>query len=490
MQSKDNKNAILAVVISGIILFGWNYFFAPPAYDTSGTQAPVTKTGNGKGGGIVQDNTIANNTAVDDSIKITKEVITLTNGIISVTVDNNLSVNNLNSNNSTFITEDVFKNQRSKFSAYLDSTVITPNFSFQKISENKFNIIDSINGFTGSVKLTGDNLLEFDIDGSKPFKPSIQIDAEKDEMDDGQKFNSFTFYGESLNLVTVGEEDLDHYEGKYSWLGLDFNYHLLAFIVDNKQMYNLDTKGNVLKFAAINPVSHFNYKVIFIKKNYDDLKTTGFHLDKAVDFGIWSIIAVPILRGLQYFYDFFQNYGLAIIFLTILMRLLTFPLQYKSFKSMKKMQVIQPELKIIKEKYKDDPKKVQTETMALFKKAGANPLGGCLPMLLQMPIFFAFYKVLFTSVELVDAPFYFWITDLSEKDPFYILPVLMGLAMFLNMKLTPSTTMDPAQQKVMMLMPVMFSIFMINLPSGLTLYILVSTVVGMLQQLYVYKRTA
>ena len=128
--------------------------------------------------------------------------------------------------------------------------------------------------------------------------------------------------------------------------------------------------------------------------------------------------------------------------------------------------------------------------MALFKKAGANPLGGCLPMLLQMPIFFAFYKVLFTSVELVNAPFYFWITDLSQKDPFYILPVLMGLAMYLNMKLTPTTTTDPAQQKVMMLMPVMFSIFMINLPSGLTLYILVSTIVGMLQQLFVYKRTA
>jgi YidC/Oxa1 family membrane protein insertase len=106
-----------------------------------------------------------------------------------------------------------------------------------------------------------------------------------------------------------------------------------------------------------------------------------------------------------------------------------------------------------------------------------------------MPIFFAFYKVLFTSVELVDAPFYFWITDLSQKDPFYVLPVLMGLAMFLNMNITPSTTTEPAQQKVMMVMPVMFSVFMINLPSGLTLYILVSTVVGMLQQLFVFKRT-
>ena len=152
------------------------------------------------------------------------------------------------------------------------------------------------------------------------------------------------------------------------------------------------------------------------------------------------------------------------------------------------MQVIQPDMKKIKEKYKDNPQKMQQETMALMKRHGANPISGCLPMLLQMPIFFAFYKVLYSSVELVDAPFYFWILDLSEKDPYYILPVLMGLAMFLNMKLTPSTTMDPAQQKVMMLMPIMFTFFMVNLPSGLTLYILVSTVVGMLQQLFVYKR--
>ena len=185
-----------------------------------------------------------------------------------------------------------------------------------------------------------------------------------------------------------------------------------------------------------------------------------------------------------------QNYGISIVILTILMRFLTFPLQYKSFKSMKKMQVIQPELAKIKEKHKENPQKMQQETMALFKKAGANPLSGCLPMLAQMPVFFAFYQVLFTSVELVGAPFYFWISDLSVKDPYYVLPVLMGLAMFLNMKLTPTTTTDPAQKKMMMFMPVIFSVFMLNYPAGLTLYILISTVVGMAQQLFVYKKTA
>ncbi len=173
----------------------------------------------------------------------------------------------------------------------------------------------------------------------------------------------------------------------------------------------------------------------------------GHHLNKSIDFGLWGLIAVPILRGLQFFYSVIPNYGISIILLTIIIRMLTFPLQFKSFKSMKKMQEIQPELTKIKEKYKSDPQRMQQETMGLFKKAGANPLGGCLPMILQMPIFFAFYKVLYSSVELVDAPFFGWIHDLSQKDPYYVLPVLMGLAMVLNQRLMPSPLVILSRKK-------------------------------------------
>ncbi|MFN8369987.1 MAG: membrane protein insertase YidC [Bacteriovoracaceae bacterium] len=194
-----------------------------------------------------------------------------------------------------------------------------------------------------------------------------------------------------------------------------------------------------------------------------------------------------MLRTLQFFYKHFPNYGLAIILLTIFVRLLTFPLQYKSFKSMKKMQVLQPELAKLREKYKADPQKMQKETMDLFKRAGANPLGGCLPMLLQMPIFFAFYTVLSNAIELVGAPFYFWLHDLSNKDPFYVLPVLMTGSMFLQQKMTPTPTTDPMQQKVMMFMPLIFGFIMKDMPSGLSLYIFVSTLFGILQQWIVYK---
>ena len=196
-----------------------------------------------------------------------------------------------------------------------------------------------------------------------------------------------------------------------------------------------------------------------------------------------------MLHGLQWFYSFFPNYGVALILLTLVIRMLLFPLSFASFKSMKKMQKVQPELAKIKEKFKDDPPRMQKETMALFKKAGANPLGGCLPMLLQMPIFFAFYRVLYGAVELVGAPFYGWIHDLSIADPYYVLPVIMAITMFAQQKLTPATSADPTQQKVMMFMPLIFGFIMKDLPAGLNLYIAVSTAFGIGQQLLVYKLT-
>ncbi|MBT5094515.1 MAG: membrane protein insertase YidC [Halobacteriovoraceae bacterium] len=242
-----------------------------------------------------------------------------------------------------------------------------------------------------------------------------------------------------------------------------------------------------MTLQMVQPTTTFNGYFLYAKKNYDQLKKIGDNLDLTVDFGMLAIIAIPILRGLQYFYTWVPNYGVAIIFLTLLLRLVTFPLQYKSFKSMKKMQVVQPQLAKLREKYKDDPPRMQKETMALFKSAGANPLGGCFPLLLQMPIFFAFYQVLYNAVELVGAPFAGWIVDLSIKDPFYVLPVLMGVSFFFQSRLNPSTSADPTQKKLMMFMPLIFCFIMKDLPAGLNLYITVSTLLGIFQQLFVYK---
>jgi len=167
-------------------------------------------------------------------------------------------------------------------------------------------------------------------------------------------------------------------------------------------------------------------------------------------------------------------------------RLLVLPFNMMSYKSMKVMQVLQPQMKAIREKYKDDQQRMNQEIMGLMKTHKANPLGGCLPMLLQFPIFIALYQVLGHSIELYQAPFAFWIHDLSAKDPYYVLPVLMGITLFVQQKVTPNT-MDPAQAKVLAFMPLLFSFFMLSLPSGLTLYMFVNGLAGVAQQMYFLK---
>jgi YidC/Oxa1 family membrane protein insertase len=274
---------------------------------------------------------------------------------------------------------------------------------------------------------------------------------------------------------------------KAKWVGLSDRYFLVSFL----------EKDFLKSISTSFENNHYFLKFKFLKdenniyigpKDVNYLKTLDKSLVKAVDFGILSIISVPMLELMKFFYDMIPNYGVAILLLTLLIRLIMFPLQHKSMKAMKKMQDLQPHIKKLQEKYKEDKEKLNKEIMQLMKIHKANPMGGCLPLLLQLPVFFALYRVLGNAVELYNAPFLLWITDLSAKDPYYVMPILMGIMMFLQQKLTPSPTTDPMQKKMMMFfMPIMFTVIMISLPSGLTLYIMFSTFLGLLQQLVVNR---
>jgi YidC/Oxa1 family membrane protein insertase len=200
-----------------------------------------------------------------------------------------------------------------------------------------------------------------------------------------------------------------------------------------------------------------------------------------IDFGFFSSIGGVLLKLLKTFHEWTGNWGWAILVLTLFVRILVLPFNIMSYRSMKKMQLIQPKLQALRERYKDDPVAMNRETMELMKKEKVNPLGGCLPMLLQMPVFFALYQVLSHAIELYQAPFILWIHDLSAKDPYYVLPALMGITLWVQHKLTP-TTLDPAQAKIMGFMPILFTLFTLGLPSGLTFYIFVSTLFGVIQQ--------
>jgi YidC/Oxa1 family membrane protein insertase len=226
---------------------------------------------------------------------------------------------------------------------------------------------------------------------------------------------------------------------------------------------------------------NFQWKIYSGPKSLTDLQKVDAALVDVVNFGFFASIGKIRLVVLKWFHGYVGNWGFSIILLTILVRFLVLPFNITSYKSMKKMQKIQPMLQSIRERYKSDPTAMNRETMALMKEQKVNPLGGCLPMLLQMPVFFALYQVLGQSIELYQAPFILWIHDLSIKDPFFVLPVLMGITMFIQQKITP-TTMDPAQAKILQWMPIIFSVFTLSLPAGLTPYIFVSTLFGVLQQ--------
>jgi YidC/Oxa1 family membrane protein insertase len=222
-------------------------------------------------------------------------------------------------------------------------------------------------------------------------------------------------------------------------------------------------------------------------KEINRLKALGVGLEKAIDYGWFTVIAVPILYVLKFFYGIVHNYGVAIILLTILIKLLLHPINVKSLKSMKAMQQLQPRLKELQQKHKGDKQKINQETMQLFRAHKVNPMGGCLPMILQLPIYIALYKVLWNSIELFHAPFFWFYRDLSAPDPYMISPILLGVFMLLQQKLMPSASGDPTQKKMMMLMPIMFTVFMIFLPVGLVIYILVNTAMSVTQQ-YMYNK--
>ena len=240
------------------------------------------------------------------------------------------------------------------------------------------------------------------------------------------------------------------------------------------------------KPAQLKPEMTFTQVLYAGPKSIDSLKAVDPELAHIIDFGFFGFIARPLLYVMKAFYTVAGNWGVAIILLTLLVRLCVLPFNIMSMKSMKAMQKVQPAIQKIREKYKDDPMRLNQEMMATMKAHGANPIGGCLPMLLQIPIFFALYRVIGSSIELYNSPFVLWITDLSSYDKFYVLPVLMAVFMYLQQKMTPST-MDPTQAKIMAFLPLIFSIFMLQLPSGLTLYMVVSTGFGIIQQ-YILMR--
>ncbi|MEW6600296.1 MAG: membrane protein insertase YidC [Nitrospirota bacterium] len=285
-------------------------------------------------------------------------------------------------------------------------------------------------------------------------------------------------------------ESSKYFPGSINWIAQEDKYFAAAIIpVTPAEGANVWKEKDSAEIALKYKSQKNDFVFYAGPKEYDRLKRLNAGLEHIIDFGWFAIVAMPLFWVLKFFYSFLGNYGWAIILLTIVTRIPFIPIMHKSQKSMQKMQKIQPMMAELKEKYKKDPQKMQQETMALYKKYKVNPIGGCLPMFLQIPVFIALYNVLLRAIELRGAPFILWITDLSVKDPYYVLPIVMGLTMIIQQKMTP-TAMDPKQAKMMMFMPIIFTFMFLSFASGLVIYWLVNNVLGIAQQFYANKKAA
>jgi YidC/Oxa1 family membrane protein insertase len=284
-----------------------------------------------------------------------------------------------------------------------------------------------------------------------------------------------------------------------SWAGFASQYFLLTAIPTEASWTGIkgmaQGEGGTLTMnyaqRTLAPNSNIEYaiKLYAGPKQIEVLEAVHPTLDRSIQLGSWiGGLARTIHKLLGWIYGFIPNYGWAIIILTVLVRLAVFPLAQMQARSMKRMTSHKPAMDALKEKYANDKEAYSRELMSYMRTNKINPASGCLPLLIQFPVFIALYRVLYNSIELRHAPFMFWIHDLSAHDPFFVLPVLVGITFFLQTKLNPTPMADPAQQTMMKIMPVMFSVFMIFLPSGLNLYIFVSTLWGIVQQYMVQKQ--
>jgi YidC/Oxa1 family membrane protein insertase len=346
---------------------------------------------------------------------------------------------------------------------------------------------------------------------AQPLQGAPQLHQANMPFEDSESGSSYLFTGPAAfvngQLQEFKSKEITEtaktVQGAIDWVAYEGTYFMCGILPEQNANMSLTMQqtGKVVEMALAGKLDTlppggevvYKYHLYYGPKTLTLLKEIGSNLDKSLNFGWFDVIAKPTLWLLNFFHGFVKNYGIAIILVTVIFKVAFWPITQKGMKSMKNMQKLQPKMVKIKEKYKSDPAQMNKEVMNLYKTYKVNPLGGCLPMVLQIPVFFALYKVLLQCIELRHAPFMLWITDLSAPDRLWvglnipylggipILTILMGASMFVQQKLTP-TTADPTQAKIMMFLPLIFTFMFINFASGLVLYWFVNNLLSILQQ--------
>ena len=402
---------------------------------------------------------------------------------------------------------DIYPNHTSTFT--VDSTLPKNSNSVTLISEvNNIKLVKNISlenrGYKIDVATRVYNKKNNDINAGIYYQLVRHGKPPKGGSSFYQTYTGPAFYSEKEKFQKVDFDDIEENEAEHikktsnGWLGIIQHHYVSAWILENnneREFYSRKLPNYLYSIGAIQnlgliPSGQFvDHKAnLYVGPQLqNELKKLAPGLELVVDYGVLTVIAKPIFWLLDKIYSFVGNWGWSIVVLTIIIKLMFYPLTAASYKSMAKMKAVTPRMMQIREQFKDDKMQLNKALMELYQKEKINPLGGCLPVLVQIPVFIALYWVLLGSVEIRNAPWIFWIKDLSVPDPFYILPLIMAVTMFIQMKLNP-TPPDPLQAKIMMMMPVIFSIFFFFFPSGLVLYWLVNNVVSIAQQWSIMRR--
>jgi len=510
-----NQRLIVAVLLSVIFFIGYTAVF-PPVEPEVAQDAKVQKVAQTQ---AVENAPVQVDVEAEAGHVIAAAEKSISNTLVTVTNKNFiLKIDTLGRISSKELLEEKFRDKEDHHAQLIPATGTKPLY-IRFMDEN-------LNKEASSVAYTTD-ITEVNVDGSAKTitlaqkLSSLTIIKKVTFYDDGhydvdislsQDKRYFVYLGqrphvnESEQMMTVVGamvytddelvtivEDGDA-EGRKTFSGVElisaFDQYtatiMYGFAKDRTIVVERDREDNpVVYFDGLQNIKFNGY---IGQKNYKTLEAINPVLTNAIEYGWFTFAAKPLFALLSWLYGILGNWGWAIIGLTAIIRFVLYPLTYKGMVSMQKMKDLAPKIKDLKEKYKGDPARLNQATMDMYKKHGANPLGGCLPMLLQIPVFFAIYRVLLNAVELQGASWILWIEDLSRMDPYYIMPLLMGASMFLQQRMTPNNFTDPMQEKVMKWLPVIFTFFFVTFPSGLVLYWFVNNLFSILQQFIVNQQ--
>ncbi len=385
-------------------------------------------------------------------------------------------------------------NQKAFNVAYTSDTNATSEFKVGKNAPATLTLTQNLGDLVVSKVITFYEKGNYDISVnlSREERYFISAGARPSVAVDGYTVHGVLLVDTKDTIETFEDGDVEQNTELAAFLMSSFDRYYAAFFYNFdtplQTLITKDSKGDSVVYASAS--NAFKAGGYIGAKEFDTLSAIDTRLERVIEYGWFTFIAKPMFAFLSWIFGFIGNWGWAIVVLTLIVRLMLFPLTYKSMMSMNKLKELAPKMSELREKYKGDPQKLNLQMMELYKKHGANPFAGCLPILLQIPIFFAIYRVLQNAVELKAAPWALWISDLSVMDPYYVLPILMGASMFVQQLITPMTVQDAMQAKIMKFLPIIFTFFFLWFPAGLTLYWCVNNICSLVQQLVINKMFA